>query len=65
MTPPDRTLAEYWPVFGLRLATPRLVLTPLQDDDLVETLDLILSGIHDAGADAVRHAVDRRARGRN
>ena len=49
MTPPDRTLAEYWPVFGLRLATPRLVLTPLQDDDLVEVLDLILSGIHDAG----------------
>ena len=49
VTPPERTLAEYWPVFGLRLATPRLVLTPLQDDDLVETLDLILSGIHDAG----------------
>ncbi len=49
MTPTDRTLAEYWPVFGLRLATPRLLLTPLQDDDLVETLDLILSGIHDAG----------------
>lgn len=49
MTPTDRTLAEYWPVLGLRLATPRLVLTPLQDDDLVETLDLILAGIHDAG----------------
>ena len=49
MTPTVRTLAEYWPVFGLRLATPRLVLTPLQDDDLLETLDLILSGIHDAG----------------
>lgn len=48
MTPPDRTLAEYWPVFGLRLATPRLVLAPLQDDDLVETLDLVLSGIHDS-----------------
>jgi RimJ/RimL family protein N-acetyltransferase len=48
VTPPDRTLAEYWPVFGLRLATPRLTLTPLQDVDLVETLDVILAGIHDA-----------------
>ena len=26
VTPPDRSLAEYWPVFGLRLATPRLTL---------------------------------------
>ena len=49
MTRIERTLAEYWPVFGLRLATPRLTLTPLQDDDLVETLDCILAGIHDAG----------------
>lgn len=48
VTPPERSLAEYWPVFGLRLATPRLILTPLQDDDLVETIDLILAGIHDS-----------------
>ena len=48
MTPPDRSLAEYWPVFGLRLATPRLILAPMCDDDLVETLDVILSGIHEA-----------------
>jgi len=48
MTPPGRALAEYWPVFGLRLATPRLILTPMCDDDLVETLDVILSGIHDS-----------------
>jgi RimJ/RimL family protein N-acetyltransferase len=47
--PVGRSLAEYWPIFGLQLATPRLVLTPLQDDDLVETLDLILAGIHDSG----------------
>ena len=47
--PVARSLAEYWPIFGLQLATPRLVLTPLQDDDLVETLDLILAGIHDSG----------------
>jgi RimJ/RimL family protein N-acetyltransferase len=49
MTPPGRVLAEYWPVFGLRLATPRVTLTPMRDDDLVETLDLILAGIHDPG----------------
>jgi len=49
MTPPGRVLAEYWPVFGLRLATPRVTLTPMRDDDLVETLDLILVGIHDPG----------------
>jgi len=48
MTPPGRALAEYWPVFGLRLATPRLILTPMCDDDLVETLDVILSGIHES-----------------
>jgi RimJ/RimL family protein N-acetyltransferase len=48
MTPPDRSLAEYWPVFGLRLATPRLILTPLRDDDLVETLGVILTGIHES-----------------
>ncbi len=48
MTPPDaRHLAEYWPLFGLRLATPRLALTPLGDADIVELVDLILAGIHD------------------
>ena len=45
VTPPE--LAQYWPIFGLRLATPRLILTPLQDADMVETIDLILGGIHD------------------
>ena len=47
MTPPGRTLAEYWPICGLRLATPRLTLAPLRDDDLVETLDVVLAGLHD------------------
>jgi len=48
VTPAGRDLAEYWPVFGLRLATPRLMLTPLRDDDLVETVDVILGGLHAA-----------------
>jgi len=48
MTPAGRALAEYWPVFGLRLATPRLILTPMCDDDLGEALEVILSGIHES-----------------
>lgn len=47
VSPTPRPLAAYWPIFGLRLATPRLVLTPLQDADLPETCELILAGIHD------------------
>ena len=37
---------RFWPVFGLRLATPRLVLRPVCDDDLAEIVDLVLTGIH-------------------
>jgi len=48
VSPDQRTLTDYWPVFGLRLATPRLTLAPLRDDDLAETLDVILGGIHPA-----------------
>lgn len=48
VSPEQRSLTEYWPVFGLRLATPRLTLAPLRDDDLVETIDVILGGIHSA-----------------
>lgn len=47
-TPPP--LAAYWPLFGLRLATPRLVLTPVQDADLPELCELALAGIHDRAA---------------
>lgn len=48
MTPTTRdALTRHWPVFGLRLATPRLVLRPVTDDDLAELVDLVLAGIHD------------------
>ncbi len=40
-------LIRYWPLFGLRLATPRLILRPVCDDDLAELVDLVLGGIHD------------------
>ena len=38
---------DYWPLFGLRLETPRLVLRPPADDDLPGLLDAIDAGIHD------------------
>ena len=41
-------LTRHWPVFGLRLATPRLILRPVTDDDLAELVDLALAGVHDA-----------------
>lgn len=34
-------------MFGLRLATPRLILRPVTDDDLAELVDLALAGIHE------------------
>ncbi len=40
-------LTRHWPVFGLRLASPRLILRPVCDDDLAELVDLALGGIHD------------------
>lgn len=43
-------LIRLWPVFGLRLATPRLVLRPVSDDDLPELVDLVVSGLHDPAA---------------
>lgn len=40
-------LTRLWPLFGLRLATPRLIMRPVSDDDLAELVDLALAGIHD------------------
>ena len=36
-----------WPLFALRLATPRLVLRPVTDDDLPAFIAAAESGIHD------------------
>jgi RimJ/RimL family protein N-acetyltransferase len=41
-----RSLVDYWPLFGLRLRTPRLTLTPLAESDLPEALEIVLGGIH-------------------
>ncbi|WP_241521655.1 GNAT family N-acetyltransferase [Arthrobacter pityocampae] len=40
-------LVRVWPLFGLVLTTPRLVLTPVRDEHLPELIDAVLAGIHD------------------
>ena len=40
-------MTSLWPLFELRLETPRLVLRPPTDDDLPGLLDAIDAGIHD------------------
>lgn len=40
-------LAELWPLFGLELRTPRLVLRPVRDGDLPGLASAALAGIHD------------------
>lgn len=50
MTSCRDALTRHWPVFGLRLATPRLILRPVTDDDLAELVDLALAGIHQPGS---------------
>lgn len=40
-------LDRVWPLFGLRLITPRLELRPLRDEDLPGLVDAALSGVHD------------------
>jgi RimJ/RimL family protein N-acetyltransferase len=40
-------MVSYWPIFDLRLETPRLVLRPHRDDDFAGLLEAIDIGIHD------------------
>lgn len=41
--------SEHWPLFGLRVRTPRLELRPPSDDDLFRLADAAAAGIHDVG----------------
>ena len=41
-------MTSYWPLFGLTITTPRLVLRPPTDDDFPGLLAAIDAGIHDA-----------------
>jgi RimJ/RimL family protein N-acetyltransferase len=43
------TISDVWPLFGLTLATPRLELRPVQDDDLPALVEAASTGIHEAG----------------
>jgi RimJ/RimL family protein N-acetyltransferase len=42
-------LASYWPPFGLTLATPRLTLRPIRDEEIPAAVEAALSGIHEPG----------------
>jgi predicted RNase H-like nuclease/RimJ/RimL family protein N-acetyltransferase len=39
----------YWPLFDLRVRTPRLELRPPTDEDLLQVVDLVRHGIHEPG----------------
>ncbi len=43
------SLIDVWPLFGLRLVTPRLELRPIQDQDIPAGVAAAQSGIHEAG----------------
>lgn len=40
-------IEQVWPLFGLRVETPRLVLRTVTDDDLAGLADAAVAGIHD------------------
>ncbi|MGF1596904.1 MAG: GNAT family N-acetyltransferase [Acidimicrobiales bacterium] len=42
-------LVDHWPLFGLRVTTPRLELRSPTDDDLDHLLDVARRGVHDPG----------------
>lgn len=41
------TLSDVWPLFDLRISSPRLELRPVHDEDLPGVIDAVLAGIHD------------------
>lgn len=43
------SLNAVWPLFGLTLATPRLELRPVTDQDVPAAVDAALGGIHERG----------------
>lgn len=42
-------LSSLWPLFGLQLTTPRLVLRPITDADIPAAVAAAASGIHETG----------------
>ncbi|SEQ21068.1 GNAT family protein [Arthrobacter sp. OV608] len=43
------TISDVWPLFGLRLTTPRLELRPILDQDIPAAVEAAHSGIHEPG----------------
>jgi RimJ/RimL family protein N-acetyltransferase len=41
-------IEQVWPLFGLRVETPRLVLRTVTDDDLEPLAEAAIAGVHDA-----------------
>ncbi|XAS67977.1 GNAT family protein [Micrococcaceae bacterium Sec5.7] len=42
-------LSTIWPLFGLSLTTPRLVLRPIRDEDIPAAVEAALSGVSEPG----------------
>jgi len=42
-------LTSLWPLFGLTLSTPRLMLRPITDDDIPAAVTAARSGVHEPG----------------
>lgn len=40
-------VTDVWPLFGLELRSPRLVLRPTRDDDFAPLVEAALAGVHD------------------
>lgn len=43
----DDALTAWWPLFGLRVVTPRLELRPVADNELADLAELLGRGVHD------------------
>lgn len=41
------SLPDTWPLFGLRIETPRVTLRPPTDDDFVALIEVVREGVHD------------------
>lgn len=45
----DPALTRIWPLFGVELRSPRLVLTPVRDEHLPGLVEAVRAGVHDPG----------------
>jgi hypothetical protein len=52
------TLSDVWPLFGLKIISPRLELRLVRDEDLPGVIDAALAGIHDPAVMPFAGALD-------